>query len=349
MAFRYISIHHKEQYMSKSTSKKETNGPKFSCPQQGLYAVSTLASDLLTEHLDLFTKLSPLYGSAYVADVVAEIAGADAMPGQNNRAGRRGSLKVDLLKAKNAGLAKWQDLKGFVPKTWNDPAMQAAKLSAAGANLYNAATGDSQWEPTKKLLQTGADFIKDNRDALIASKAMAKDFESEYALLLMTFSSLWNNYSGLKGNNEVESNAKRKANNDLYDKVIQICKDGRRIFKGDATLQKQFAFAQMLKRVGYGGTAGITATFTYGPNNLPIADVDGVSNDLKYAGLSNAKGILKINRMTEGEHTFTFSAEGFHDLVATVTLQAGVKSRFAFTLQEAVMEVREDNSIAKAA
>ena len=114
-------------------------------------------------------------------------------------------------------------------------------------------------------------------------------------------------------------------------------------------MQKQFAFSQMLKRAGYGGTAGISVTFTYGPNNLPIADVDGVSTDLKYAGLSDAKGILKINRMTEGEHTFTFSAEGFNDLVATVTLQAGVKSRFAFTLMEEVITRQEDNSITKAA
>ena len=52
--------------------------------------------------------------------------------------------------------------------------------------------------------------------------------------------------------------------------------------------------------------------------------------------------------MTEGEHTLTFRA-GFQDLVATITLQASVKSRFDFTIAKEVKEQQQNHTVAKAA
>ncbi len=324
-----------------------TNPPKFSCPQEGMYAVGQLACDLATAKMANFQQLSPAYTPALITALRAQIASADAMPGEYNRAGRRRVVKVDLLNAKDTALNEWQVLKGFIIKTWPDPAMQAAKLSTAGASLYGLAAGKSQWANAAKLLQIGDLFISENSRELEQNNVMPDTFAVAYREKLNLFISLWNQYSQTNSNNEAQSNNKRLANNEVYDKIIQICKDGRRIFKGNSSMQKQFAFTQMLGKVGYGGTAGIRVLFTYGPNNLPIADVDAVSTDLKYAAISNGKGLLIINRMTEGTHTFTFSAEGFDDMVATVTLTAGVKSRFEFTMKQEANVVQED--IAKAA
>ena len=103
----------------------------------------------------------------------------------------------------------------------------------------------------------------------------------------------------------------------------------------------------MLKNVGYGGTAGIRISLSHGDDLLPVADADAVTTDLKYVGVGNDKGVLKINRMSEGEHTFIISALGFDDLRVTVTLKAGVKSRFEFTMTKEAKEVIRD--VAKAA
>ena len=60
-------------------------------------------------------------------------------------------------------------------------------------------------------------------------------------------------------------------------------------------MQNQFSFSKKLIRVGNRGTAGIYVTFTHGLNNLPVADMDSVINDLKFARISDAKVILKTN------------------------------------------------------
>lgn len=323
--------------------------PKYNCPQEGMYAVGQLVCELCNANMNQFKLISPAYTPEYIDEVKKQIALADSMPGQNNRTGRKRVVKVDLLTSKDISLNNWQLLKGYIIKTWPDPAMQAAKLSTAGANLYRLSAGKSQWSVAGKLLQTGDMFITENMQALMQNNIMPANFSKDYKESMNTYLSLWNDYSLTNSNNETESNNKIIANNNVYDKLIQICKDGRRIFKSNPTMQKQFAFTQLLARVGFGGTAGIKIRFTYGPQGLPVPDVDGVSTDLKYAAISNAKGLFVINRMTEGTHTFTFSAAGFENYEATVTLTAGVKSRFDFTMKKEANELQYENVTAKAA
>ena len=317
----------------------QQNAPKFNCPQEGMYAGGNLCKDLLSNNLAKFNQYSPLYTREFVTALGVQITNAEAMPGETNRAGRRRAMRVNLAKSRVAAMNEWQNLKGYVVKAWTDPTEQKAKLSEAGADIYRKATGKGSWAMINKLMETGNLFITDNKTALQLNNNMPDAFEGVYQKKMTEYAAQYSSYSNAGSTNEIQSDAKRKANNDVYDKVIQVCKDGQRIFKGDGTMQKQFAFSQMLKKVGYGGTAGISFTLVYGKDKLAVADADAVTTDLKYMGVGNAKGILKINRMSEGEHTFTISALGFEDLVATVTLQAGVKSRFEFTMIEEVMEV----------
>ncbi len=325
----------------------QENAPKFNCPQEGLYAVSDLGCSMLTDNLSVFTKFSPSYDANFVDGLRTKTADAAAMPGETNRAGRRRSMKVNLSKAKVAAMNEWQHLKGYIEKAWTDQVMQKAKLSEAGSNLYRQASNGSDWAMVNKLMGSGLLFMTENDAALKLNKNMPDDFVKTYQQKMDEFAKLYKSYGGTGSTNEIQSNAKRLANNNVYEQVIQVCKVGRRIFKGDSTMQKQFSFTQMLKKVGYGGTAGITFNLSFGKNKLPVADADAVTTDLKYSGIGNAHGVLKINRMTEGEHTFTISALGFDDLVVTVTLQAGVKSRFEFTMIEEAKEVQND--VAKAA
>ncbi len=325
----------------------QANAPKFSCPQEGLYAVSDLGCSMLSDNLSVFNKFSPSYDANFVVGLRTKITDAQALPGETNRAGRRRSMKVNLGNAKVAALKEWQNLKSYTEKAWPDQVMQKAKLSEAGSNIYRQAANGSEWAMVNQLMGTGLLFINENDAALKLNKNMPDDFVKTYQQKMDEFATMYKNYSSTGSTNEIQSNAKRLANNNLYEQVIQVCKVGRKVFKGDKTQQRQFSFMQMLKKVGYGGTAGITFTLTYGKDKLAVADADAVSTDLKYSGIANAHGVLKINRMTEGEHTFTISALGFDDLVVTVTLQAGVKSRFEFTMIEEAKEVQND--VAKAA
>ena len=325
----------------------QQNAPKFNCPQEGLYAVADLGCDMLTDNLSVFNKFSPSYDANFIDGLRTQTADASVMPGETNRAGKKRSMRVSLHKAKTSALKEWQHLKAYVEKAWPDPVMQKAKLSEAGSNLYRLATGGSDWAMVNKLMANGLLFITENDKALKENKNMPDDFVKTYQDKTDTFALMFKSYSGTGSTNEIQSNAKRLANNNVYEQVIQVCKAGQKIYKGESTMQKQFAFTQMLKKVGYGGTAGITFTLTYGKTKLAVVEADAVSTDLKYSGIGNAKGVLKINRMTEGEHKFTISALGFDELVVTVILQAGVKSRFEFTMIEEAKEVQND--MAKAA
>ena len=318
----------------------QQNAPKFNCPQEGMYAAGNLGKDLLNDHLATFTRYSPLYTPEFVTSLGEQILEAEALPGETNRAGRRRAMRVNVKKAKVAAMNEWQNLKSYVQKAWTDPAEQKAKLSEAGADIYRKAESKGSWAIVNKLMETGNLFITENKTALQLNNNMPDGFEGVYQRKMTVYAAQYSNYSNTGSINEIQSNAKRKANNDVYDKVIQLCKDGQRIFKGDGTMQKQFAFSQMLKKVGYGGTAGVHFTLTYGNEKLPVAFADAVSSNLKYTGVGTAKGILKINKMAEGEYTFSISALGFDDLTVTVTLKAGVKSRFDFTMVQEVEEVQ---------
>jgi hypothetical protein len=314
---------------------------------QGLYAAGRTVCDLTAANLTVFRAYSPRYNNELISLLRTEITNAEAMPGENNRAGRRRLIKAGLTSTKKIALKNWQKLKSYITMAWTKPEERSAMLRTAGANLYTKASGSAQWALALEMLQSGAAFIEEQKKVLLESHVMPDDFIARYSEATNEYNNQWSGYSNMTGGNEIESNAKREANNQVYEKIIQICKDGQLIFSKAPTMQKRFAFSQVIRQLGYGGTAGMTVTITYGTNKLPVPDVDAVSTDLKYATIGNTKGTLKINRMAEGEHTFTFSAEGFQDLVATITLQAGVKSRFEFTMLEEVKQARQDTQANK--
>ena len=313
--------------------------------RSGLYAASRLCCGIMRDNIVDFGNYSPMYDTAFVDALETEIDDAAAMSGETTRLGRRRALRVKLVEAKSTAMNAWQQLKGYIEKAWKDAALRNAKLSEAGSNIYGPAGRNGQWAMVNKLLSAGAQFITDNKDELLLNNNMPVAFETAYTRRMATFAAQYEGFGNAGSTNEIQSNEKRRANNNVYAKIIQICKDGQRMFTG--TMKKQFAFSHMLKKVGYGGTAGISITLSHGKDLLPVADADAVTTDLKYVGVGNEKGVLKINRMSEGEHTFIISALGFDDLRVTVTLKAGVKSRFAFTMTKEVKEAIRD--VAKAA
>ncbi len=326
---------------------KKINPTRYNCSMQTLYAIGYSLIDKCVLHLSTFGEFSPGYNAEYFTLLQTEISNAQNMPGQNNRTGRRLVVKSDLETAKNNGLKKWRTLKSAIKKTWTDKATQEGMIQNAGGNLFAKASNNGNWAIALEMLKNGQAFLQNNNDALMASNSIDGTFKAHYFEKMDLYNTTWTDYRNAGSTNEIESSEKREANNNLYDKITQICADAQIIFLKDPTMQKQFAFTQLVKQAGVGRTAGMVITFTYGLDNLPIPDVDAVSTDLKYAALSDAKGILKINRMTEGEHTFTCSAQGFEDMQVTVTLSAGIKSRFKFTLQKQVNMLKDD--IAKAA
>ena len=315
-----------------------SNKTSFAGSIAGLFAASRLGWNQCSDNLAVFKEVSNIYTPTYVANALKAIDDAEKIPGQGNRAGRRSSMRVSLKTAQEKGLANWQQLKGYIEKAWtNDVAMLKAKLAEAGLGLYRMAMG-GKWREVSKLLRQGADFIADNKDALLAGDNMPADFEKKYENDMNVFNAQWNNYGSIGSTNEVDTSVRTKANNGVYNSLKVMLSDGKRIFAKDAAEKKQFSYINLLRQSGYGGSAGMRVELTTGKAKLPVANVEAVSSDDKYEGVTDSKGLLVIRKMKEGEHTFTFAADNFQPLTVTIELKAGVVSKFSYSLVKEAME-----------
>ena len=196
------------------------NAPKFGCPQGGLYAVSRLCCSLLRSNIDVFKDFSRSYTTGFADALENEIDEAEALPGETNRVGRRRAMRVSLVRAKGAAMNKWQKLKGYIERAYTDKAMRKAKLSEAGANIYAKANRNAQWTMVNKLMIAGALFITDNNAELLLNDNMPANFEVAYVKAQTGFAKEAEAFCDAGSTNEIQSNEKRLANNNVYAKII---------------------------------------------------------------------------------------------------------------------------------
>lgn len=308
----------------------------YSTPQEILYTVCLAAWELCSQNLSKFNALKAYYTKAFVTNSLKAVQAAKLLPETRQTIAGRKEARINLISATRQVRSNWQVLKVYITKAF-DGSMLKTKLDAAGAALYPKASVDN-WSAVRSLIETANVFIAANLAELTASGNMPEDFQTIFKDAGDACIALSVTYSKANMEKEVATGTKVDANNAIYASMIEMLKDGQRIFKDDPIMKRQFTFDYLVRMHRGEGSASLRG-YIVNSLNQPIPGAVVVSQDQKYTGTTNAKGYYRINRIAEGTYTFSITCSGYSPIIHTVTFAAGTSSRADFQMTDVLKKV----------
>ena len=301
----------------------------YNCTQVELYTGTDTVLTSYKDHLNDFKDFSPMYTAQTAVGLKAQLVAAEALPDEDVRDETTETQIVLMKTSCDGGCELMQTLKRYMEKTWKGDLLKP-KLGAAGFGYYEKAAGYN-WEASKTLLNDGVTFITTPVNADALKPVMATNFQEKLTTQRDGFVTLYNALIQLEEGNRVGTGEKLVANNALYQAIIEVCKDGRDIFKRNEDVRAEFTWDTVVTLVGGTGVTGLRGVLT-DANGMLLAGVLVRSSDKKYETTTDADGKYAFNQITGGKHTFEFSKAGFVSQSVEVDLTVGVGKKVDVTL-----------------
>ena len=105
------------------------------------------------------------------------------------------------------------------------------------------------------------------------------------------------------------------ANNDIYEKLLQMLKDAQEVFEGNEKLKTTFTFSNLVSRVSPVGVAGLRGSIKVADTQLPIVNALVVVEGKNKSVVTDAAGRYEIPQLANGFYTVIIKAEGFSEVV----------------------------------
>ncbi len=229
----------------------------------------------------------------------------------------------------------WQNLKTYITIAF-DADQVKDMLKMAGSQFY-AKVSLKNWSAGHALIDAANSFIANNLDALTAHDNMPAGFQATFQSDGDAFVAAAADYAAAIVAAKQFTGQKKAANDAIYESLVTMLTDGKKVFANDKLAKKQFVFAE-LKKMFKGGSASLAGTITNGVGNgiegAVITSINGL-----YTGTTNKKGYYHIRRIAEGTYNFTITCPGYTPVDATVTFVAGAKSKADATLANVMKKV----------
>lgn len=307
----------------------------FSCSQEVLYLVCTAGWNLCSKFLTLFTAFRAIYTDTYVADNLQAVKDAQDLTPSLQSIGDRTLVRTACVNALTAVQANWQRLKTYIGNAFDADQVQA-QVKIAGGNYYAKVSAKS-WSAAHSLIDAADTFITNNLDALTANGNMPSDFQTTFQTGGDTFIGASAAYTSVTIAARQFTGEKNAANEAIYQSLVNMLTDGKKVFADNKVAKKQFVFSRLVK-IYKRGSASLTGTVT-NANNVGIEGAVITSSNGQYTATTNKKGYYSITRIAEGTYNFTISCPGYAPVDVTVTFTAGIKSKADATLANAMKKV----------
>jgi len=287
----------------------------YNCGQQELYAIARTGWNTCLTNLSSFSTFKTKYTTAFIAARIEEIAAAERLPDEEKREEQSRTARVQLSSKGLEALDKWQALKRFIIDAFPEEE-QEIKLDAAGQAHYRKAAKE-EWAATQRLLLDGSIFMEENESLLLLKGSMPETFRTTFATTKEEYDTLYQQYLDASVNNPVQTNTKITANNEVFDKLMNMLLDGQSLYRNNDTMKKVFTFDQMALTVGGPGVQGLKGNVTQ-PENLPVANaVITCTGPTVKTVTTDEDGRYECPQLKEGEYTVTVTAGGYQP--ATIT------------------------------
>jgi hypothetical protein len=301
---------------------------RIRCGQEDFYGVAEAILRSYEEHKDRFMSYSGRYTPTTGTLLRAELSAARQLPSDEVRTARHAILRKGLDRLRADGLRRMLQLETFIRDAFG-PALLDMKKQEAGFDLYDKAY-NRDWNSMKGMLVAAGIFIADNLEALTTiggmvagSEAGLNDLKDEFSLQLTLF--VKEEERARRGTDE-----KIRANNVLYEKIILMCSDGRKIFWDKGAIREEFTYEAVLHLVrglvprhGVGGTVkgahdGIAVV--NGTVLLEELLPDGTSGPVRTVR-TNRDGLYKFKRVRAGRYRLTATGEGLEPERRMITVE----------------------------
>lgn len=305
---------------------------KYRCTQPELYSAARMVIRAAVREIANFTPVKGKYNAALFTVLESEVASCEARPDEQSRTGAAEAMHILTKQRAEECLRKWQFLKGYIEDA---PSMQGAlqkpALEAAGSTHYRNASGDD-WESVNQLMVSGIQFVTDNFTELSDGNNMPASFATDIANAHTAFLEMWQSFQDEEELNTIQAQAKVAANNALYDNIIQVCKDGQRIYRDDEARRAQFVWDSVLYLVRGAGIAGIRGTVKDAVTETPIVNATVLIVQTGDTGITDEEGNYRITGVAAGSYTVRCTAVGYTAEERPFEVLTGTISTLNFSL-----------------
>ncbi len=301
----------------------------YKCTQAEFYAIVKLAMQNYSLKLAKFTALKTKYDAAYGTAILTALGLAEAMPGVEARDFDAETFRGELITLNKNCTKKWNLLESYIKEVYIDAALKPA-LQAAGSKEYDKAV-NKNWEHTVAMNVAAKGFMAvpaNNTKLLGGGTNMPVGFEAAYNGDANLFALKYAAYTAAT-ETTTATNAKTKANNDVYATTLDLLADGKTIGENDedGAFVKLFTWADLKTIISPPKSASLELEAQDSVTLAPVADVTIVMKTEGGGQISltadAVTGIAKSGNIDPGVYVGVAKAKGYNDLNFTKEVDKG--------------------------
>lgn len=278
----------------------------YPCSQQELYTIVETGWGSYAQYLSRFVAHSTNYSASTGTDQLAALAAARLMPDEDSRAEVHKTLRLQMKGKADACMMKWSDMGTYIRDGFEADEYENKRV-AAGYNYYEQA-GHENWDAVKGLMQNGLLFLTGNETVLTNEGGMPATFIADFVAIKDAFEQKYQAFLQAEEQTKVMTDAKIIANNGLYDALMDMFEDGKKVSREDAAIREQFTFDRVWALVSGSGSGsggvGVTVVelelYVYDRDTeLPLDEAElkvlNAPDGMILIVKSNAEGFLKMS------------------------------------------------------
>lgn len=288
---------------------------EYNTGEQDLYTGIEMVWTSYAEYLTDFEAWKTTYTAATGTDAFAALDAAKAMPDEAQRDELHTSLQKQLGPLSDDCLIVWKQLESYIRDSFPTLVYQD-KLNAAGHTYYEGASAKN-WEDVQGLMNDGELFIAANT-AELTTGGMPGTFAASFTAAKDAFDAKHAEFLQAEETSKVLRDDKVVANNDLYHTAMNMCEDGKKIFRQEPAKRDQFTWSTVQALIkGSQSSHSVKGVVTDKTTALPIEgakaavlDKSGVPIEGKEA-VTESDGTYKIIGLKNGRYKLDVQAEGY--------------------------------------
>lgn len=303
----------------------------YKCGQQELYSICRLAWNTCSEHLAVFNAHKGIYSTSYIADQLAAIEAAEALPTHLVCRGSKAVSRLDLVRYKVVCLGHFKTLMTYISVAF--PASeQATRLDMAGHG-YFANADNENWTSVEALNKAASQFIAEHFTRLTEGLNMPSAFQATFNAAADEFEAQHGLFLNKKNVMPKQTATKIAANNSIYLALKILLTDGKVCFQRDAATRQQFVFSRLRYLTGGSGTSGIKGHVVDAATDLPIEGVEINIPKKQRTVRTDENGHYEVLQMASGIYKAVFSKVGYESVVVEdLRVKVGVVSGFSLRM-----------------
>lgn len=300
---------------------------KYQCSQTSLYAVCVLAWQMCRDNQAAFLAFDAQYTEGYILENLDRINAAKGLPDFKARKEDLALLSVEYDKVATDLVALAKMLKNSVERAYKDNKnIQKIMLTTAGFDYFKKVQ-ELDDKAITPFMTAALTFIAEKADVLNTAGKLSVGFAVQFNDINTAFEDVLGRYNAAAIVAKTKTDEKVAANNDIYDRAVNLLDDAQFMYQQLPDRAKQYQFTTLWNIVEPTKSSGISGKTLAVGGKKSVGNITVTEPLTGKTATSDKDGSFNIY-LTEGEWTLTFSADGYITQTITgIEVQKGAVKR----------------------